>query len=82
MSESFESMDWHLFYDACSDPHKLTDIITYYIKVFEDTVITAMTVKVGSNNKPWLTKELKYVKPRKGLLLKGGRDFVKEKEKE
>lgn len=57
--ESFESTDWHLFYDAWSDLRKLTDIITYYIKVFEDTVITAMTVKVWGNNKLWLSKDLK-----------------------
>lgn len=72
-----------MFFDTCSEPHELTDTITRYIQFCEDTVITTKTVKVFSNNKPWLSKDLKMcLNEEKVAFLIGEMDLVKEKEKE
>ncbi len=79
----FDTTDWTMFFDTCADPQDLTDTITSYIKFCEDTIITTKTVKVFSNNKPWLSKDLKTCLNEKKLaFLRGEMDLVREKETE
>lgn len=67
-------------FDACSDQHELTDTITCYIKFSEETVIASKIVKVFSNNKPWLSKDLKMcLNEKRAAFLRGEADLVKRK---
>lgn len=36
-----------------------TEVVTYYITFCEEMIVPTKTVKVFSNNKPWITKALK-----------------------
>lgn len=74
-----------LWIGACfqSDYHKLTDTITCYIKFCGETVISSKKVQVFSNNKPWLSKDLKTcLNEKRAAFLRGENDVVKVKEKE
>ena len=83
LRDCFDSTDWRMFFDACSDHHELTDTITCYIKFCEETVIISRTIQVFSNNKPWLSKDLKMcLNEKRAAFLRGETDVVKEKEKE
>jgi hypothetical protein len=47
---------------SCTEADSLeeaTDVVTEYIKFCEGNIIPSKTVKIFSNNKPWMTKELK-----------------------
>lgn len=71
----FETTDRQVSFASSEDVHELTDVITLYIQYCEDTIIPVKTVRVFSNNKPWLTEELKK-------CLKGDIARVKNKDKE
>ena len=60
LQDCFESTDW----DVLCEPHRediaqMTDCITDYIRFCEDTNMPARTVQCFSNNKPWITSDLK-----------------------
>ena len=59
LQNCFEVTDWQIFIDSCSDPNELVNTITGYIQFCEQNVIQTKEVKMFSNNKPWLTKNLK-----------------------
>ena len=46
---------------GCNDPDELTDIVTSYISLCVDGIIPSREIKIYPNNKPWVTKELKYL---------------------
>lgn len=57
-----EATDWNVFFDNYNgDIDFLTDSITSYVMFCLDSVIPTKTVRVYTNNKPWLTKELKQI---------------------
>ena len=80
----FEATDWKVFFDSCgNDFESLTDAITCYTKFCQDSVISSKTVRIFSNNKPWITKELKQcLNEKKMAFLQGDRQKVRELEKE
>ncbi|KAJ8046274.1 hypothetical protein HOLleu_04895 [Holothuria leucospilota] len=50
-----------MFVDSALDIHELTNTINSYIGFCVDLVIPQETVKCYPNNKPWITKEIKYI---------------------
>ncbi|KAI3362904.1 hypothetical protein L3Q82_011503 [Scortum barcoo] len=70
----FESTDW----DVLCEPHgedidNMTDCITEYIRFCEDTTVPAQTVHCFSNNKPWITRDLKALLNKKKMSFQGWR---------
>lgn len=58
LQDCFEYTDW----DVLTQPASLedvTDVVTEYIKSCEENIVPSKAVKIFSNNKPWITKELK-----------------------
>jgi hypothetical protein len=53
------------------------------VQFCEDTVIPSKEVRIFSNNKPWITKDLKHcLNEKKAAFLKGDEQKVRELEKE
>ncbi|KAK7484239.1 hypothetical protein BaRGS_00024488 [Batillaria attramentaria] len=63
----FESTDWDVFKETCTDLDDLTDTVSSYISFCEETVVEMKTCTTYPNNKPWVTKQLKSVLNRKRL---------------
>ena len=57
----FTCTDWNVFTDSAEDLDEAVEVISDYIRFCEDTVIPKKTVKIFSNNKPWVTKDLKQL---------------------
>ncbi|KAK0154383.1 hypothetical protein N1851_003537 [Merluccius polli] len=71
--DCFESTDW----DVLCEPHgedidNMTDCITDYIRFCEDTTMPARTVQCFSNNKPWITSDLKALLNKKKKAFRSG----------
>ena len=56
----FDCTDWDVFRNSCSSLDELTDVVTSYVSFCVDTVIPVKKCKVFPNNKPWVSKQLKY----------------------
>ena len=54
----YDCTDWEIFTEGNS-LEEAAEVITDYILFCEDMIIPKKTVKVFSNNKPWITKKLK-----------------------
>ncbi|KAI3375550.1 hypothetical protein L3Q82_003877 [Scortum barcoo] len=50
----------------------MTDCITEYIRFCEDTTVPARTVHCFSNNKPWITRDLKALLNKKKMAFRAG----------
>ncbi len=61
LQECFECTDWDLFKNTCSDLDVLTDTVSSYISFCENMVIPCKTCVIFPNNKPWISKSLKYL---------------------
>ena len=60
LQECFECTDWSVFYEE--DPNGadvVADCFTDYVNFCTDLIIPYKTIKVFSNNKPWVSKEIK-----------------------
>ena len=73
LQDCFESTDW----DVLCQPHgedidDMTDCITEYIRFCEDTTMPARTVRCFSNNKPWITSDLKALLNEKKRAFRSG----------
>ncbi|KAI3359450.1 hypothetical protein L3Q82_013758, partial [Scortum barcoo] len=73
LQDCFESTDW----DVLCEPHgedidNMTDCITEYIRFCEDTTVPARTVHCFSNNKPWITRDLKALLNKKKMAFRAG----------
>ena len=62
--------DWAVFVDASRDVDELTDCVTDYVSFCVDNVVPKKTVKIYSNNKPWVTKDIKQVLNKKKRAFK------------
>ena len=79
LQTGFEITDWELFWNACDDIHELADTINSYVVFCENLHIQSKSVTVFSNNKPWITKELKLImKERKRAFKLGDKELVKK----
>ncbi|GFR72865.1 hypothetical protein ElyMa_002123900, partial [Elysia marginata] len=67
---SFDCTDWTIFTATANNIHELADTVCSYINFCVDTAVPKKTVRVYSNNKPWVTKEIKKVLYRKKLAYK------------
>ncbi|GFR61387.1 hypothetical protein ElyMa_005431600 [Elysia marginata] len=67
---SFDCTDWTIFTETANSIHELADTVCSYINFCVDTVVPKKTIRVYSNNKPWVTKEIKDVLNRKKLAYK------------
>lgn len=65
MKRCFVCTDWEVLYDPDIDRHN--EIRSAYVKFYEDSVIP---VKYFSNNKPYITKEVKRCINQKLLAFK------------
>ena len=55
-----EVTDWNVFFKGCDNNIDfLTDSLTSSLQFCTESVIPTKTVKVYSNNKLWITKDLK-----------------------
>ena len=61
----FECTDWSVFIDSAGDVNTTADAVCDYINFCVDSVIPVRTVKIYSNNKPWVSKNIKHVLNRK-----------------
>ncbi|XP_027869613.1 uncharacterized protein LOC114142475 [Xiphophorus couchianus] len=73
LQDCFGSTDW----DVLCVPHgedidNMSDCITDYIRFCEDTVMPARTVRCFSNNKPWITSDLKALLNKKKMAFRSG----------
>ena len=61
----FECTDWSVFIDTATDVSELADTVCSYINFCVKSVILRKSVKIFSNNKPWVTKHVKEMLNRK-----------------
>ena len=83
LRDCFDSTDWKVFIESSADIDELTETVSAYIKFCEDALIPSKLTKCYSNNKPWITKEIKQIINRKkGVFGRGNRDEFKAIQKE
>ena len=68
----FACTDWDMFVNTCDNINELTNTITDYIKFCEDMIVEKKTMKIYSNNKPWVTREVVEAARRKHELWVNG----------
>ena len=61
-----------MFVNTCDNINELTNTITDYIKFCEDMIVEKKTMKIYSNNKPWVTREVVEAARRKHELWVNG----------
>ena len=74
----FECTDWNVFYESCDNLDDLNDVISEYVRFCESMCIKTKTIKCFPNNKPWVTKEVKYAINEKKRAF-GEKDEVKKR---
>ena len=55
----FDTTDWNVMIDSCSDIDSAVDVISSYITFCEDSIIPTKEIKLFPNNKPYISKSLK-----------------------
>ena len=76
----FEATDWDVFFDE-TDIDTISDSITSYMSFCEDTVIPKKEIKIYSNTKPWVNKEMSQILREKKVAYHAN-DGPKQKELE
>ncbi|GFR71213.1 reverse transcriptase [Elysia marginata] len=71
---SLECTDWSVFVNSTQDMSELADTVCCYINFCIETAIPTKTIKVFSNNKPWVTKDIKQILNRKKIAFQNKRD--------
>ena len=66
----FDTTDWSMFVNTAQDVNELAETVCSYINFCVDTTVPRKTIKLFSNNKPWVTKEIKLPLTIRNLLLK------------
>ncbi|GFS04568.1 hypothetical protein ElyMa_004660400, partial [Elysia marginata] len=72
---SLECTDWSVFVNSSQDMSELADTVCCYINFCIETAIPTKTIKVYSNNKPWVTKDIKQILNRKKIAFQNKRDI-------
>ena len=68
----FDATDWDIFMDENDSIDVWTETITKYIQFCSDQCVEEKTCKIYSNNKPWITKSLKYMINKKKIAHMSG----------
>ena len=72
-----------MLYDTCEHLNDLVDVISLYISFCVDSVIPTKQITVISNNKSWVTKDLKAVlNKKKRVFFQGTTEEKKQVNKE
>ena len=72
-----------MLYDTCEHLNDLVDVISLYISFCVDSVIPTKQITVFSNNKSWITKDLKAVlNKKKRVFFQGTTEEKKQVNKE
>ena len=83
LQDCFNNTDWSVFIDSSSDIDELTETVSSYIKFCEDLIVPSKKVKCYSNNKPWITKDVKQIiNQKKDAYRRGDKTELKEIQKE
>ena len=59
LQDSLATTDWSVFVDSSPNVSELADTVCQYINFCVQTIVPVKTIKVFSNNKPWVTKDIK-----------------------
>ncbi len=79
----FDCTGWYVFYDSCSDLNELTQTVSSYISFCVDINLPEKNITVYSNNKPWVTKDLKnIINKKKKIFYTGNNQEKKDIKKE
>ena len=84
LRDCFETTVWDIFSDSHGeDIDNLTDSITDYINFCVENTVPTRTVRYFSNNKPWITPDIKaLLKEKKRAFRSGDREDLKTVQKE
>ena len=84
LRDCFETTVWDIFSDSHGeDIDNLTDSITDYINFCVENTVPTRTVRYFSNNKPWVTPDIKaLLKEKKRAFRSGDREELKTVQKE
>ena len=66
----FDTTDWSMFVSTAQDVNELAETVCSYINFCVDTTVPRKTIKLFSNNKPWVSKEIKAALNNKKLAFK------------
>ena len=69
LRSEFDCTVWEVFTQSAQNIDQLTETISDYINFCTDLYIPKKCVKVFSNNKPWITKNVKEIINRKKQVL-------------
>ena len=58
--------------ESCTSIDQATDVITSYIRFCEDNIVSKKSIKIFLNNKPWVTKRIKYTLNEKKIAFQSG----------
>ena len=72
LQDCFDSTDWDIFYKSCDNTDELTDTISDYVSFCDSVTTKTKKVKIFSNNKPWLDKNLKQKLVQKRKFISSG----------
>ena len=64
-----ECTDFEVLYDANVNAEQNVDVLNEYLKFCVDLIVPKKVVRCYPNNKPWVTKDLKYLLNKKKRLL-------------
>ena len=79
----FEWTDWSVLYNVHSDLQSNVDVFTSYIDFCTNMIVPSKCVTIYSNNKPWVTKDVKLLlNEKKRALATHDRSRLKEVQKE
>ena len=79
----FDTTDWSMFVNTAQDVNELAETVCSYINFCVDTTVPRKTIKLFSNNKPWVTKEIKADLNNKKLAFKNNnKEETKSAQKE
>lgn len=78
----FDCTDWNALIDESCDLDYNVDVVSCYINFCTDLNVPTKSVKVFSNNKPWITKDVKVVINKKKRALSCDRVSLKEVQKD
>lgn len=78
MRGCMDCTDWDMFKEACTDIDELTDTISGYINFCSNIVLYPKQVTIYPNNKPWVTKDLRYLIQEKHKAFRD-KDFARVK---
>lgn len=83
LQDCLECTDWSVFYDEDSkEVDCVTDCVTDYIKFCTDLLIPCKTIKLYSNNKPWITKDIKdAINEKKAAFMSKNKDRIRVAQK-